>query len=212
MKRFFYLALILFFLVPPFAVASNSQETVLEQTEVMPTEENVEALLHTKSIPVLFADILGKEKNGILVVLRPSTDITNFGTYVYYCIDLLSENYTSIGTIDVVLRDNDNNTIFHFMNLGAAYGTLFDSRSGKEVSYKLKNLDDLMSLFPAMYSLGIGSSVSASDLKIYNEVFAYLDKYPNRPESELIEEIAPTYNMTADELHAFLRQVMDALY
>ena len=59
---------------------------------------------------------------------------------------------------------------------------------------------------------GIGSGIDQADLDLFNEVMAILESDYSRSETEIIEEIAPDYGMTPDELYQFLNTMLEQLY
>ena len=54
--------------------------------------------------------------------------------------------------------------------------------------------------------------LNEENTKIYNEVMHVLEDQYERDEDEILEEMAPRYNMTVDELRQFMFDYMDAFY
>jgi hypothetical protein len=55
---------------------------------------------------------------------------------------------------------------------------------------------------------GAPQTPTMDDLKKYDEILAYLNSDYNRPETELIEELAPNYGMSTEELQEYVNWVM----
>lgn len=54
--------------------------------------------------------------------------------------------------------------------------------------------------------------LTEKNAKMYEEVLNLLNDDYERPENEILEEIAPRYDMTAEELKNFMYEYMDAYY
>ena len=145
--------------------------------------------------------------------------ITDYGSYIYYLMEAVADIYPDVERVEFSLSDGSltNPSFLEFtarpqLWADIRYGELIDYRSGSPIEYDIKTLDDLIALFPAMAADGIGSGISQSDLDLYNEVMDILNSDYTRSEEEILEEIAPNYGMTSDELYTFLLDVMEQLY
>ena len=139
--------------------------------------------------------------------------ITDYGSYIYYLMEAVADIYPDVERVEFSLSDGSltNPSFLEFtarpqLWADIRYGELIDYRSGSPIEY------DIKTLFPAMAADGIGSGISQSDLDLYNEVMDILNSDYTRSEEEILEEIAPNYGMTADELYTFLLDVMEQLY
>lgn len=145
-------------------------------------------------------------------------EITDYGAYIYYFMEAVADIYPDAQHVEFSLSDgkleNSRFLVFEswFYESSYHYGDLVDYRSGSPVKYDIGTLDDLIALFPAMAADGIGSGIDQADLDLYNEVMDILQSDWSRSEAEIIEEIAPNYGMTADELDQFLEDVLNQLY
>lgn len=53
-------------------------------------------------------------------------------------------------------------------------------------------------------------TISDEDYKFYNEIMDHLNTDVDRPEEDILEEIAPNYNMTVEEIQNKMRDLSDA--
>ena len=79
---------------------------------------------------------------------------------------------------------------------------------GDEVIYKNSNIDATV----AAPSAKKDPILNEDNTKIYNAVMKKLDTEYDRDEDEILEEMAPSYGMTVDELRQFIFDYMDAYY
>lgn len=54
--------------------------------------------------------------------------------------------------------------------------------------------------------------ILSKNQKIFNDILDVLYSDPDKAEDEILEEIAPQYGMTAEELKNFMYEYMDAYY
>lgn len=145
-------------------------------------------------------------------------EITDYGAYIYYLMEAVADIYPDAQKVEFTLSDgkveNSRFLVFesYLWKASSHYGDLTDYRSGSPVSHEIETLDDLIALFPAMAADGIGSGIDQADLDLFNEVMAILESDYSRSETEIIEEIAPDYGMTPDELYQFLNTMLEQLY
>lgn len=145
-------------------------------------------------------------------------EITDYGAYIYYLMEAVADIYPDAQKVEFTLSDgkleNSRFLVFesYLWKSSSHYGDLTDYRSGFPVSHEIETLDDLIALFPAMAADGIGSGIDQADLDLFNEVMAILESDYSRSEAEIIEEIAPDYGMTPDELYQFLNTMLEQLY
>lgn len=145
-------------------------------------------------------------------------EIADYGAYIYYLMEAVADIYPDAQKVEFTLSDgkleNSRFLVFesYLWKSSSYYGDLTDYRSGFPVSHEIETLDDLIALFPAMAADGIGSGIDQADLDLFNEVMAILESDYSRSEAEIIEEIAPDYGMTPDELYQFLNTMLEQLY
>lgn len=145
--------------------------------------------------------------------------LTRYGEYIYYLMLAVEDIFPDAQTVEFSLSDGST-TSPKFLKFtahpqiwdGIRYGKLEDFRGPSPVEYDLTTLDDLIALFPAMRTYGIGSGASQADIDLYNEVMDILESDYSRSEEEILEEIAPNYGMTPAELYDFLNNMLIAIY
>lgn len=85
---------------------------------------------------------------------------------------------------------------------------LISLQIGNDIIYETSTNDELT--LPANPS--DSEILTEKNAKMYNDVMNALYADPERPENEILEELAPEYNMTATELKDFLYNYMEAYY
>lgn len=100
----------------------------------------------------------------------------------YMIINFVNENYTSYDLISLQVGDEK----------------IYDSSSDcNNVSSEDSSSDSIL---------------NAENTKIFNEVMAALNADYSRDEDSILEELAPNYGMTAEDLKSFLHAYMEAYY
>ena len=153
-------------------------------------------------------------KKTITVILGSAIDYLRIGDYINeICTYAAGETFaTDIGSFVVEVRDKNLKPALQFITSTFTSGSFIDLRSGKPKLTKIYSFDDLKKIFPAMNITEKENEVSDHDMQIYNEVISALDEEPTRPEKEIFANIAPKYNMTADQLKKLIDDIMEKIY
>lgn len=155
----------------------------------------------------------------ISVIVTDIETISDFGKYIVASVNVFEEMFSSEqrGELCVILYDGNMPYISFFTNdvgddKAGEYGLILDERSSVKKSIPLSDVSELCKLFPTTKVYINSSSIEPNDLKIYNETMDALNSQPDRSEDEILSELAPNYNMTADELKTFMHKIMGELY
>lgn len=154
----------------------------------------------------------------LCVEIEGTKNITNFGNYIYEirnAFEVVFEHEQTAG-VDVLLM-NGNDTYIKYYDIGehgktGVFCYVYDYRDGGIKSTRIETIDDLCSLFPALRQYIGKSDVDPNKLAVYEEVMAVLNEQYDRPEDEILEELAPKYGMSASDLKQLLRDVMSEIY
>lgn len=159
------------------------------------------------------------DKFSIGVVVEGRENITNFGDYIIEVNSAFDAIFDTAQrrNVSIVLSDNGNDVMAYFnhdigTNHAGAYGIIADRRKGTSEYTPLESADDLCDIFPATYSTIKKDGINTDDLQIYEETMRILEEQYNRPESEILEELAPKYNLTTEELKQLIERVMEQIY
>lgn len=155
------------------------------------------------------------------VLIGSEGKVSDFGIYVLEVQEAFENQFAEEerGNFHVQLKiSKSNQNLIDFQSddytdtTVSISGLLLDTRSGENCFKKISDVEALCELFPAT-SIYIGKrKIDANDLRIYEEVMEILNKQFDRPEDELLEELAPNYGMTASELKQFLKDTMAQIY
>lgn len=143
-----------------------------------------------------------------ITVTVSGDDVTHFGDDIYTALkkaeDMFGEYEANIKMSGVELSFEGT----------LEAGTYINGRSGTDKKTTIHSMGELAEIFPALKITleAEGNGVSAAERAMYNEVMDALNADWSRPESEIFEEIAPDYGMTAEELEAWMYAMMDKLY
>lgn len=160
-----------------------------------------------------------EDKFSTSVVVEGKDKVTYFGNYIVTVKTTFESQFeeSKRGGLSVALK-NDGKDLMAYFNRdfgdtkAGEYGIIVDRRTG---SFKYKPLDTVESLykiFPATKTFIKEQEIDPAILAIYKEVMDALDKQPSRSEDEILEEMAPRYDMTAEELKNLIQEVMEKLY
>lgn len=168
-------------------------------------EDSIEQKLTCSSL------ILFSEEDDELSITLEAQDITYFGNAVIegraVCKDVFENEPYSFS---VWWRNDKLELEMSFVGASVdLYGLLVDRRSGEDKYTYLKNEADLVEIFPASREYTNRLDLDPDDLAIYDAVWEVLNEDYNRPENEILEELAPQYDMTAEELKQFMRDMME---
>ena len=176
--------------------------------------ETIKAVLPDKST-------VKAEKGGWLSVtvnIPDSVDFSQFGTIVYRVIEASREALSSEGSYDLRINklDSKGNTTYYTRSSESAnYCKIFDCRKdpNKPKETVCKTVDDLAAEFPALQiRLKEERNLTREELAIYDAVMAALDAEPNKEESEIFAELAPSFDMTGESLAAYVNELMSKAY
>lgn len=167
------------------------------------------------------------KKGGFLsaTVNIPATDdLSYFGRRAYNIIIKASDLFADEG--DYTLRINKETSDKKYQGKDYIYVTA--SNSGKYFCRYYDNReetpfyksqedcntpDDLAKYFPDLQiRLKEARNLTPDELLIWDVVWAKLDAEPNRDEQDIYNEIAPSFNMTGEELNSFIRSCMEKVY
>ena len=203
--------------------ANNNAQTISE-SDIGTSDEDAAAFDHNlethessiisvleSDIPSPFVTISYKDdRYNISVILKNPDDIAFFGNYIIATIDAFESEFitTDRGNIAVnLICDKWAVSYFRYCDEDG-FGVVFDDRSGSLETTYLKNVDDLFDIFPSAADYESKSDLYKNDVEIYDEVWSVLQEQYDRPETEIYEELAPRYGMTADELSDFMLDML----
>jgi|GEM_PF-5901158 len=154
------------------------------------------------------------------IIINGSDYITYFGNYVVAIKTAFESEFidTDRGNFYISLRNDKNQNMIHFTtgsigdHKAGAYGLIIDDRSTSSKYTALTIVDDLCDLFPATAAYISKAALNENDIAIYEAVWDILDTEYWRSEDEILEELAPKYGMTAEELKQFLMDMMEKIY
>lgn len=153
--------------------------------------------------------------------IGPDGRINDFGIYILEVQEAFENEFAKEerGKFSVdLLMDGTDPPLFYFISNDydeteiLLSGKILDDRSGDLVSHKISGVESLCELFPATSIYIAKKEIDANDLRIYEEVMEILNNQFDRPEDEIIEELAPNYGMTASELKQFLFDTMEKIF
>lgn len=156
----------------------------------------------------------GKKGIFVTVSIDGLDRITYFGNYIVDSKaafnEVFSDEYAE--ELDVVLFDGINIAAF-FQNEGykgklSNIALIDDRHSGESKKTYISSDEEICKIFPATREHLGKQGVDDEKLKIYEDVMEILNENMDRPEDELLAELAPNYGMTADELKSLLQEVM----
>lgn len=149
-----------------------------------------------------------KDGKAYISVSVGGEDITHFGDVIYSALAKAEEMFDTYYA-DIAMQNIELSFKGTLKN-----GTLINGRSGYDRKTEIKSAEELAEIFPALKITleAEENGVSAEERAMYNEVMDALNADLSRPEREILEEIAPDYGMTAEELEAWMYAMMDKLY
>lgn len=234
MKRYFIALVCIIFLVtgcgsqqnqePGKDVLSNtgtsSESGSLYDPALQVIEENIISRLNG-DIP--YSEVVVSRKDeifGLSITIKGSDYITDFGNFVISAKSAFEKEFPAAERerLIVALMDDDGKDMAAFStfpigeNVAGDYGLFRDARSGSAKYTQIKNEGELCDLFPATSFYISKSTLDPNDIKIYDEVWEVLDAQYNRPEEEIFNELAPRYDMTAEELKQFISDMTEKIY
>lgn len=118
--------------------------------------------------------------------------------------------YKIEGTVSTTENSQAENfyMIIEFTNENYDTYDLLSLQIGDNLVYESSNYSDL----PTPTETNGNEILNEANTQMYNEVMEILYSDYDRSEDEILEEIAPNYDMTASELKNFLNEYMEAYY
>lgn len=158
------------------------------------------------------------------VSIPESDDFAQFGTRVYNIINAAREVFS--GENGFSLRINKESSVPQYQGKdyvyviatdgGNTFCRYYDNREetlpyNREV--KCDTPEQLAKFFPALdLRLKEEHNLSAEELAIWDAVWKQLDSEPDRDETDIYKELAPVYGMTAEDLDALIKTLLEKAY
>lgn len=141
-----------------------------------------------------------------------ASDIDELGQVIYFAFEYCSYAYEDY-SLSVYIFDNKSDSIqLLWSNKFGTYGNLIDKRSGEIEVIIMSSVEDLCKFFPALSREINESKMDKSDIQIYTEVMAELNSRMSESEEEILNDLAPKYDMTYQQLSIFMKDVMQRIY
>lgn len=171
------------------------------------------------SVPADIIEVKNGEK-GIYVSVSVDgiENISKFGNYILDTRAAFNEIFAeeTVEKLDIFLFDGINIAMSYeheaYKGKLSSVALIDDRRSGESKKTYIFSDDELFEIFPQARQHVSKQGIDDEKIKIYEEVMAELNAQFDRPESEIYEELAPKYGMTAAELEALVREVMSEIY
>lgn len=171
------------------------------------------------SVPADIIEVKNGEKGIYVSVSVDGIDnISKFGNYILDIRSAFSEIFDgeTVEKLDIILFDGVNIALSYEQEAHkgklSSVALIDDRRSGESKKTYIFSDDELFEIFPQARQHVSKQGIDDEKIKIYEEVMAELNAQFDRPESEIYEELAPKYGMTAAELEALVREVMEQIY
>lgn len=145
------------------------------------------------------------------VRIKMSTDkVAKYGELIYKSLKMVDSVFPDYHVY--IIFWSNNSIPFTYMGT-LDHGMLNDSRSGEAKVHSIASMEDLTAYFPMLSFLlnAEANGVSIEEYDRYNSVIDELND-ASRTEQEILETLAPQYNMTTEELEAWLYDIMDKIY
>lgn len=158
------------------------------------------------------------------VNIPESDDFSLFGTRAYHIINAAHEVFANENGFSI--RINKETSIKKYQDNGFVYiiatdgGNTFcryyDNRDetlpyNREV--KCETPEQLAKFFPALdLRLKEEHNLTEEELAIWDDVWKKMDDEPDRDEMDIYKELAPTYGMSAEDLDAFIKTLLEKAY
>jgi hypothetical protein len=194
---------------------SDASPQINNSQESSATNESIDKELSNK--PAVEVPYTSKGPDDIELMSYAQTVLENFFPECKY--SRRKDEYTFVNTnlrykIEGEISKTKDETpekfymIIAFTNEEYESYDLISLQVGDELIYESPSKNDL----PVSEKADTNEILSESNTKIYNEVIDRLNSEYDRPEDEILEEIAPNYGMSAAELKEFLNEFMEAYY
>ena len=190
----------------PVATPAPSQEVMAEPI----SEESCEMV--RDALPYYAYAEFDTDENGVVKVdvKVDSDDLPHYGDLIFRTL-YTAENVFPKYRANIRFWTGKDIPISYMGTLSS--GTLNDSRSGSLKMTSIKSANDLTEQFPALQFLlnAVDNGVSFEEYDKYNYITDKLNDM-SRTEAEILEELAPEYNMTGEELSAWIYEIMEKIY
>lgn len=205
--------------------STSELEEYLEEDSILETELYQEQIDNiSNALDFMTQSITVTEENGLFnldVTASSFLNVRDFGTYVLNVKEAFENEFdTDVrGSYDITMHIGTNKANFLWFSSKNysegqtdLVGTLYDSRSGEIITTAINGRESLFEMFPAAEIADSKSQLDEADVAIYEEVMDALNADFDRPEDEILAELAPQYDMTVDELRQFMRDMMEQIY
>lgn len=214
MKKFIYALLVICLLFSLCACSTSAPEPT-STPEPASTPEPIDEKASTavrKALPYYAeCDFKRTDTGSVAVTIKMSSDeVSKYGELIYRALKAIDAEFSDYRAT-ILFWSNQDIPISYRGTLSS--GSLSDKRSGEMKVTSISSPEDLASFFPSLRFLlnAEANGVSIEEYDRYCQVIDALNDI-SRTEQEILEEIAPNYDMTAAELEAWMYEMMEKIY